>query len=360
MAGKTPDRLSYTVACACGSKQKLDARGFGRPRVCRSWGRGYTLRWGKDRRTRRPVPVVVAQARMRAGVRDDETPFVALCACGYRRPIPEREAATPPKCPGCGRTMSVERVAGAPSKAAGKTPTRPGAPLLPLHLRPPMRIEVHAGTRVLGCPCGERLLLQPASFGKPTQCPNCDRWLLVEQKGTSIPAQPQRPTATRPRPPAPAPSRAAKPSREPGPGECVCPCGGIIPPRTSRTGREFTCASCGRKGRVEERSDAKPGEPALRAVITQEPPPASAGPQVFEVGPEEAATDQAQAAICECGAELLVSPADVGSPMQCPGCESMLVVEQAVDPLGGPPGLRIRKVEPTAEVDDSWNLEDFK
>lgn len=360
--------MSYTITCSCGAKARLDAREFGRMRVCPSCKRGFSVRWGKDRKTRKPVPVLVAQARMRAGVRDDETPFLAVCKCGYRRPLPEREAATTPKCPGCGKTMTVERIGGAPSRIDAKAKTRFGTSLLPLHLRPPLKIEIHSGAKVVTCPCGERILVRPTSLGKPTQCPNCDRWLQVEVVETTIrmPAQP-RSTATRLRTPAPMPAvkpgTARSPSRQPGPGECVCPCGGIIPPRTSRTGREFTCASCGRKGRVEEAPDARPGAPSLRAVITQEatsPPAAAPEPPP---GPTSVPPGDAQSAICGCGAELLVSAADVDTQMQCPGCATLMVVEKALDPLGGPPGLRIRKVEeeaPPAEIDESWNLEDFK
>ena len=375
MPGKTPERLTYSIACACGARQRLDARDFGRLRLCKSCGASFTVAWGRDKTTRKPVPVAVAQARMRAGVRSDRTPFVAACRCGYRRPVSQAEAATTPKCPGCGKTMTVERVAGAPSPETktGRKKADPNAPPLPLHLRPPQKILVQAGTRVMNCPCGERLLIRPTSLGKPTQCPNCDRWLLIEEQ-TAPPPGPPRPSARSTRP-GPSLVKTAGRSRQPGAGECVCPCGAIIPPRTSRTGREFTCAACGRKGRVEEVSGAKAGEPAMRAVITEEPKPgpapkpapvpeapAPAPTEAFEAAPEESpfapSEAAAQAAICACGAELMVSPEDVGAHLQCPGCGEVMTVDHAIDPLGGPPGLKLRTLGRMDE--DTWKLEDFK
>lgn len=372
MPGKTPERLTYSIACACGAKQRLDARAFGRLRLCKSCGASFTVAWGKDKTTRKPVPVAVAQARMRAGVRPDRTPFVASCRCGYRRPVSETEAATTPKCPGCGKTMTVERVAGAPSPETrtGRRKADPNVPTLPLHLRPPQKIPVQAGTRVMNCPCGERLLIRPTSLGKPTQCPNCDRWLLIEEQAAPPPA-PSRPSVRRDRP---APVRSAPSVRQPGPGECLCPCGAIIPPRTSRTGLAFACAGCGRKGRVEATPDG-----SMRAIVTEEAPAApkaspAPGPapapeetpppsaEASEAAPEESpfatADADAQAAICACGAELVVSPEDVGAHLQCPGCGEVMTVDRAIDPLGGPPGLKLRTLGRMDE--DTWKLEDFK
>jgi hypothetical protein len=352
MPGKTPDRVSYAVECTCGAKHSLDARAFGRPRVCKNCGSSFTVAWGRGSKWKKPVPVVVAQARARAGVGGERSPFAAACACGYRRPVSEREATVPPKCPGCGKVMRVERVGGAVSSdtRTGRKKPAPNAPPLPLHLRPPQKVAVPVGARVMTCPCGERLLLRPTSFGKPTQCPNCDRWLLIEEQASPTIAAP-RPTAVRRAPPAPA-RPAPSFARQPGPGECLCPCGAIIPPRTSRTGLAFACAACGRKGRVEQAGDG-----GLKAVVTEEAapkPPAPAASAPAPAAPEEGP----QSAICECGAELVVSKEDVGTPQQCPGCDTVLAVEEAPDPLGGPPGLRIRKVE--LGTDESLNLEDFR
>src|SRR6185369_10528438 len=101
-----------------------------------------------------------------------------------------------------------------------------------------------------------------------------------------------KPKATAP-PPPPSPSRALNL------GEFLCECGEIQPPRTSRTGREFVCKTCGRKGRVETDKDPETGLPVMRPVFTSGPMaapapvpapvprPAATPPSVGEVSFEE-------------------------------------------------------------------------
>ncbi|HEX7898680.1 MAG TPA: hypothetical protein VF950_13025, partial [Planctomycetota bacterium] len=88
------------------------------------------------------------------------------------------------------------------------------------------------------------------------------------------------------------------PPRKPGLGEILCKCGEIMPPRTSRTGREFECKGCGRKGHVLS------GPAGIEAVFTYEPPVAA----------------------CPCGVELPVSPDLAGQSVECGACGRVLEV----------------------------------
>src|SRR5439155_7306888 len=120
------------------------------------------------------------------------------------------------------------------------------APLVPLHLRPPARVRVSRGIRFFDCPCGERNLIRDGLMRRPIQCPACDRRHLVEeiQPAASVPppgSPPAKPVGGK------LPTLAGPP-RPLRPGEALCPCNEIIPPRTSRSGRNFECAKCGRKG----------------------------------------------------------------------------------------------------------------
>jgi predicted RNA-binding Zn-ribbon protein involved in translation (DUF1610 family) len=388
MAGKpTQGRLQYQVACSCGGRINIDARGFGRPTVCKKCGSTVTVTWGRDPKTRKTVPVAVAQQKSRAGVKPQDTPYVALCGCGYTRPVVENEKHRTFPCPGCGKVMVVEKLAhlNQPGKITKSERPKPTQPLLPLHLRPPLRTRIKSGAQFFDCPCGERNLVRTATLGKPTQCPACDRWHVVEEL-REAPAGPPpvsdgKPYGGR----LPAPPKPAAPPRPLRLGEALCPCGEIIPPRTSRTGKAFACAKCGRKGRVEAGTDDK-GAPVMKAVVTEEgmltkspvdfvntevafqeieaeAPPAPEVDGFFQVIENEddaplAIPDDAQTALCECGAELLVSSADIGHPIQCPACSLVMTVEGVQDRASGTLLLRIR---PIGKMDEEhWSMDDFK
>lgn len=367
--------MQYTVACGCGAKMTLDARAFGHPRVCRSCGGSVTVGWKKVPGSQRTVPFAVTRARVRAGgVRADQTPYVALCGCGYRRPVPESALGTTPRCPGCGKLMTVEKLGylNDPGKFSQFTAPAP-RDTTPMHLRPPLRTRLVPGTTAFDCPCGERLLVRSGSAGRAIQCPACDRRLVLEfQK-----EPPPEPASEEPKAPKP-----GRPVRQPGPGESVCPCGNIIPPRTSRSGMTFACSACGRKGHVQMSTDPQTGAPSFRAIVTEgptmparhsfseggepsPPPPVAApgapGPEeaVFEPAPEteedafaEAIADDAQPVICECGSEIFILPSAAGQNVQCPRCELLLSVELHAGEL------RVRTIGRMDQ--DTWTLEDFQ
>jgi hypothetical protein len=404
MPGQPTNRVQYTVACSCGARMSLDSRSFGHPRVCKGCGGSVTVAWGRDPKTRKTIPVAVTQAKSRAAA-PAKSPYTAFCGCGYTRPVPAGEANTTPKCPGCGKLMVVDKAPDPKSLKIQKMERpKPSAPLVPLHLRPPLRVRIPKGVKFFDCPCGERNLIRDGQIGRPTQCPACDRHHLVEELREAPPGPAPAPSTGKPYGgKLPAPPKPAGPPRPLKLGEALCPCYEIIPPRTSRTGKNFECAKCGRKGRIDVTTDEK-GAPVMKAVVTHEPTgqnrpsaspappvqdrpsvlyappprpapvpevsfeelpvPAPASQGVFETPVEfseegEAAPlpDDAQAVICTCAAELLVSHADVGQTIQCPMCTTVMTVEEVPDSRGAPT-LRVRGIGSFDQPD--WKLDDFK
>ena len=173
-------------------------------------------------------------------------------------------------------------------------------------------------------------------------------------------------------------------------GEFLCECGEIQPPRTSRTGKNFECKKCGRKGVVEMDKDPKTGAVTMRAVVKSGPTVAEAPPTfqsaakdpletvlaeseevvsfemlspmeapVFETvagsnqgdAPPTVQAD-AQIALCECSAELLLSTQDVGRTIQCPACADTMSIE-----LKGRK-FRLRLVSGLETTD--WKLDEFQ
>jgi hypothetical protein len=403
MPGQPSDRVQYTVACGCGARLSLDARSFGHPRVCTGCGGSVTVAWGRDPKTRKTVPVAVTRAKSRITA-SAKSPFTAFCGCGYSRPVPASDANSTPKCPGCGKLMVVEKAPDPKSFKIQKSERiKPSAPLVPLHLRPPLRVRVPKGTKFFDCPCGERNLIREGQIGRPTQCPACDRHHLIEELREAPPTP--TPVSSGGKPYGgrlPAPPKPAGPPRPLRLGEALCPCNEIIPPRTSRTGKNFECPKCGRKGRIEAGVDEK-GGPLMKVVVTQEAPPRPAPPAaspprpappprpppapevpfqelpqpaagsrrtpspdaIFETpveinaaGEAAALPDDVQAVICTCATELLVSSADVGQTIQCPMCTTVMTVEEVPDLQGGAPTLRVRGIGSFDQPD--WKLDDFK
>lgn len=108
------------------------------------------------------------------------------------------------------------------------------------------------------------------------------------------------------------------PARAPRLGEFACRCGQILPPRTSRTGRDFEC-SCGRKGYVEADQDEN-RNPVVKPVFTHEPaaaaPPVPAAP---EPAPAPVPAD-GEAWRCPCGEAIEAAAALRGAQPSCPRC----------------------------------------
>ena len=332
---KENERVQYSVACRCGLKFSLDARLFGKPRVCKKCGSNVTVMWGKDPKTGRNVPVAVTKAKLRAGVRADQAPSIAYCACGYKLPVTSK---APPNCPGCGKLMVVEDKKGTPFIFGAALPQKKDVP----------------------------------SSGSIPAVPTSIRPTLTKLPPTSAP-----------KPAGPPPKRTLRL------GEVACRCGEVIPPRTSRTGKAFSCPACKREGRVEEGKDEK-GAPMLKAVFTSEPaaappppppppsrsvapPPPPPKPAAAHAGEPTALFEEfdsnvevefapmdsndGQQVLCDCGSQIIVTPRDAGQHAQCPQCGIVMLVEQVQDTAGGPPFMRVRTVGRMDE--ETWTLEDF-
>lgn len=324
----------------------------------------------------------------------------AFCGCGYSRPIPPGEKNPNLRCPTCGNLMAVDLKPAASGKKV-QLRTNVSAPLLPLHVKPIVKTQVKKGARFFPCICGMRIMISAGSEGSRIQCPECDRFHVLEPEAAPAPPpQPSRPQpreAKPPRVPAPAPKPPpppAAPSRALGLGEFLCECGEIQPPRTSRTGRDFACKKCGRKGRVETDKDPQTGLPKMRAVFTSgptapappPPPPLPSAPPPLPVAPpsagevsfeelepveavfaaaEGSAADlpptvdaDAQVVPCACGAEILLSAGDVGHTIRCPACADTMVVEGTTDARTGAVAITLKVVG--ALDDPDWKLEEFQ
>jgi len=214
----------------------------------------------------------------------------------------------------------------APPRPVGKIEkferTKPSAPLLPLHLRAPLRARVKKGAQFFDCVCGDRVLIRAGSEGRPIQCPACDRFHTLEFEGAP--------------PPGPAPEPGAKP-RGAGPavvptrpltlGEFLCQCGEIQPPRTSRTGRDFACKKCGRTGHVEMDRDPQTQAVKMRPVF-KTGPSAAAGPSKGAAAPPPAPASGAPAWNCPCGRSIEAHVAMSKSDASCPGCGRKIRLEK--------------------------------
>jgi hypothetical protein len=394
MAGRSSDRAKYTIACSCGANHTLDARSFGKPRPCRC-GATVTVAWGRDPRTYKTVPVAMVKANAPPAAPKGSTS--AFCTCGYSRPLAPGEKNPSLRCPTCGSLMAVDnRKPGVTQKVHGGTKT--SAPLLPLHVKVPLKTEIKKGAPFFICACGMRILIRAGMEGTRIQCPECDQFHMLEIESPAAPpppaqrqTRPARAAAPEPPPKAPIPAAAPPPSKPLGLGEFLCECGEVQPPRTSRTGREFVCKKCGRKGRVETDKDPQTGLPRMRPVFTSGPMaapapvpapvprPAATPPSVGEVSFEELEPVEAsfveaagpgvddappnvdadaQIVPCGCGAEILFSATDIGHTIQCPACSDKMVVEGSRDAKTGKTSITLRIV---GELDDpDWKLEEFQ
>jgi DNA-directed RNA polymerase subunit RPC12/RpoP len=215
--------------------------------------------------------------------------------------------------------------------------------------------------------------IEKSADGKVTMKPT----FTYEPKPGAAPAKPGVP--------APAPPGPSAPS-------WTCACGQAVEVHSVMSKGSPACPACGRKIRMEKiqipgttRTLIRPvfGDPASNpaastrkddGVVTFEEfppasvpkPPAFAETAIFETvagsaddddAPPAVASD-AQIAICECGAEILVSKRDVGSTIQCPACADVMTVEQTQDPRTRQLILSIRTLGTLDDAD--WKLDDFQ
>lgn len=350
MGQKQQARTLYTISCACGAQTSLDARGFGRPVVCKKCGGSFTVGWGKDPRTQKPAPVAVNLARRRG-----HTPLQVSCSCGYRRAVSAAEAAGHNRCPGCGRAMIVEKPPPPKTRESDRKIKLSSAPPPP---PPPARtggseprlIKITPGTQTVDCLCGERVFVMSQSIGQLTSCPGCGRKIRVELKDS----------ATSPPPPG---GRTPTPPPRP---ELSCECGQSLELVKAFNANGTVCPACGRTITMEKfrapQSKHTVIRPRFGPKTAAPPPPAEADLPTaeFTEDPEPAAATDAgyQAVFCPCGEALMVGSEDAGKNIQCPTCLTLIAVDQVRDGNTGNYVLRVRAIGKMDE--DTWSLSDFK
>ena len=352
MGQKPPARTLYHVGCPCGGTFSMDARGFGRPVVCKKCGGSYTIGWGKDPKTQKAMPIAVALARK--GV---STPLQVACSCGYRRPVTASEAAGHNRCPGCGKVMIVIK------PAASKN--REGERIVSLSSPPPSSggseprlVKITPGTQTVDCVCGEKILVRNETIGQMISCPGCSRKIRVEIRHKSSASYPRVvPGSKTPTPP---------------PG-LTCECGQALEITKALDSKGTVCSRCGRTITMEKvrgpqtkhtiirpRFGPKGGAPAPSA-----PPPAPSE-NVLELPPVEFSEETpaaarpdgaAQAVFCPCGEALMVGVESVGRNVQCPTCLTLIAVDQVRDAGSGNFVLRVRAIGKMDQ--DTWSLNDF-
>lgn len=305
MPGRESDqRVQYSVKCPCGGAVSLDARGFGRAQPCRSCKGSIIVAWGRDAKNTQTIPVVVRHV-----------------------PAPGKKAL--------------------PLQTAGPK-------------RPPMKTQIMPGAKFFQCPCGERNVLLGGGAGKTVNCPGCDRVHVIEEAlekaaAASAPAAPPpgRPAVAPPPepPPPPPPDDPPAPSRPLRLGEFACRCGEILPPRTSRSGKEFECKACGRKGRVEATQDGR-GLPVITPIFTYEPPAAALPkPKPAAVPRPPAAAGAAAVWTCPCGTPVPATTALLGQHTSCASCGREIRLEKRHAPHSTMTMLKPVFAEPAPAVE---------
>ena len=352
MGQKPPARTLYHVGCPCGGTFSMDARGFGRPVVCKKCGGSYTIGWGKDPKTQKTMPIAVALARKGAA-----TPLQVACSCGYRRAVTASEAAGHNRCPGCGKVMIVIKPAGAKH--------RDGERIVSLSSPPsgsggsePRLVKIAPGTQTVDCVCGEKILVRSEQIGQMITCPGCNRKMRTELRDKSSATYPRVvPGSKTPTPP---------------PG-LMCECGQALELTKALDSKGTVCSRCGRTITMEKvrssltkhtiirpRFGPKGGSPAP----SKPPTPPSEGvlappPVEFseETAPAARPDGGVQAVFCPCGEALMVGSESVGRNVQCPTCLTLIAVDQIKDAASGNLVLRVRAIGKMDQ--DTWSLNDF-
>jgi hypothetical protein len=376
-------RTLYSISCSCGARASLDARAFGRPQVCKKCGGSFTVGWGKDSKSGKSTPVAVTLARKRI-----PRPLEVVCACGYRRAVTALEAAESNRCPGCGRSMLVEKPAAPKStehelrlKLPAPPPQAPAPPTPRRTVTEAIRVvELAPEAHAFDCQCGERLLVRTHTIGNLTQCPACDRKMRVELKGTPAAAMALPPGGRSPTPlpggrtptplpgtrsPTPPPNAFTKP-------QLTCECGQTLEIVKAFDASGTVCPACGRTVTMEKIRAPQSKHTVIRPRFSPKAPPAPAPPPKDESGtvpdaPVTGVEEEHDAVIpsrasyqevfCPCGEALMVGPEDVGKNLQCPTCLTLMGVDQLREPHTTNMVIRVRAIGRMDQ--DTWSLSDF-
>jgi hypothetical protein len=312
-------RTLYSIACACGAKTTMDARSFGRPTVCSKCGKLFTVAWGKDPVTKRSIPVSVSLARKRPA-----TPLQLVCTCGYKRAVTAAEAAKNTRCPGCGKSMMVEKPATPKSKDSNRIIKLSSAPVTlskpqPMPKMPPVapppKTDESSASRLkrvptspafagpgLVCECGKALEVVKALGTDGTVCPACGREVRMEK----IRNPQSKHTVIRPR---------------------FGPKTTAVPPPTPKPAPETVFEG-----------------PTAEFVEDPDPTPAPLASSYQEL-------------FCPCGEALMIGDEDAGKNIQCPTCLTLISVEIVRDAKTNHSGLRVKTIGKMDQ--DTWSLNDF-
>ena len=359
------------VTCPCGGfSTSLDARSFGRPQVCRKCGNQFTVAWGKDPLTAKNSPVTVSLARKRPGL-----PMRLKCTCGYVRPVTAEEAAGNNRCPGCGKDMIVEKVAGGKTRederilklsSAAPAPYKPSQPQVQV-------VQLISGTQAFTCLCGERIMVRSGSIGGVTRCRVCDRQIKLELRTpTPLPGMLAGGRTPTPLPGFPPGSR--NPTPPPG---LTCECGQSVEILKAFDAKGTVCPRCGRTITMEKVRAPQSKNTVIRPRFlpkASEPPapprpepPSAPEPPTAEFVEEDGEDLDApvvrisrssfQEVFCPCGEALTVGTDDAGKNIQCPTCFTLMAVERIRDGNSGNYVLRVRAIGKMDQ--DTWSLSDF-
>jgi predicted RNA-binding Zn-ribbon protein involved in translation (DUF1610 family) len=317
---KQEARTLYSIACACGAKASLDARSFGRPRVCPKCGNSFTVAWAKDPVTLRNAPVAVALAKKRP-----PTPLLLKCSCGYKRAVTAAEAAQNSRCPGCGKSMIVEKSPAAKSKDSNRIIKLSSAPVtlskppaLPPPPAPPTRTDESSASRL------KRInpLTPPPAFNKPGLLCECGKELEVVKAlgidGTTCPA-----------------------------------CGRTVQMETIRNPQSKHTVIRPRFGPKTDTPAAAPPKPAPEAMFDG---PTAEFVEEPDLVPAPLPASY-QEVFCPCGEALMIGAEDAGKNIQCPTCLTLIAVEQIRDTKTNHSALRVRAIGKMDQ--DTWSLSDF-
>lgn len=397
-ATAVPTGVQDTVKafCACGNSKRVPASQKDSPPRCLQCGRLMRIedvpldrpkgKIGKFERAKPSAPLLPLHLRAPVHTRIKRGGQFFDCVCGERVLIRAGAEGRPIQCTHCDRFHLLETEGAPPPGPAPEpgakprgTPAAPPAPSRPLLLGEFL------------CKCGEIQPPRTSRTGKTFECKKCGRKGTVEIERDADGKVTMKPTFTSEPKPGAAPAGA---SAAPPAPSWTCACGQSLEVHAVMSKGDPVCPACGRTIRMDKvpivgsmrttirpvftdpearPSAAPPAAPrSEEGVVSFEelppvaaaPPPALVEPAIFETSagsPDDdappAVASDAQIAVCECSAEILLSRKDVGSTIQCPACADVMTVEESADPKTRQPVLTLRSLGVADDPD--WKLEDF-
>ncbi len=200
-----------SAECPCGERVLVRSGLVGKEAKCPACGRVLKLETFRDPQTfltrirasaaqidsAAPVASLDLVARLASEAPPPPGTPEAECPCGQRLSIPLSKAGRQYTCPGCGRTVKIEKtkqpqtmaitfqaVFGPsreepPPQAAPTPRTAPAAP--PSIPETPAPAAPPSAAQEVICQCGEELLVGPEDFGQHIQCPTCNVVMQLEE-----------------------------------------------------------------------------------------------------------------------------------------------------------------------------------